>query len=261
MEAIDVSYIQMLATNFILSRSDAGNGLCVGDGFLGNLSGPGGLSKFKVFPWATQWSNHKMVDDQFRGYCVPDTYSAQQLGVPTLDLKSNVLSFQSTRLSLSAKDFTKDYADDSSANSFEAVVTVFFIDTAKNFLNYARTVRHILKPGGIWINVGPLLWNCYENGPPARREGDVDNDEDTRTRFEKAGQEKGGLDVDVGQSWDPKIELSNEEVLEVLQMLGFVVRKAEILEENAGYIQDPFSMLQSQYQLSHWLVQVPTKDS
>ncbi|KAF9644136.1 N2227-domain-containing protein [Thelephora ganbajun] len=38
------------------------------------------------------------------------------------------------------------------------VVTLFFIDTS---LNVIKTVRHIyslLEPGGVWINLGPLLW-------------------------------------------------------------------------------------------------------
>ena len=38
------------------------------------------------------------------------------------------------------------------------VITLFFIDTARNILTYFETIRHVLKPGGKWINVGPLVY-------------------------------------------------------------------------------------------------------
>ena len=43
-----------------------------------------------------------------------------------------------------------------------AVVTCFFIDTARNIINYLRIIKGLLKDDGVWINVGPLLWH-YEN--------------------------------------------------------------------------------------------------
>jgi len=38
------------------------------------------------------------------------------------------------------------------------IITLFFIDTS---LNVIKTIQHIyslLEPGGVWINLGPLLW-------------------------------------------------------------------------------------------------------
>ena len=69
--------------------------------------------------------------------------------------------------------------------NFEAVVTNFFIDTAKNvsqirphffsfsvralilachlqIIEYVEAIRHCLKPGGIWVNHGPLQWHSEE---------------------------------------------------------------------------------------------------
>jgi hypothetical protein len=43
-------------------------------------------------------------------------------------------------------------------DGYDYVVTLFFIDTS---LNAIATIEHIyalLKPGGTWINLGPLLW-------------------------------------------------------------------------------------------------------
>jgi hypothetical protein len=34
---------------------------------------------------------------------------------------------------------------------------------AKNIVNYLRIIHRILAPGGIWINLGPLLWHFENN--------------------------------------------------------------------------------------------------
>lgn len=45
-----------------------------------------------------------------------------------------------------------------------AVVTCFFIDTAKNILQYIRLIAGLLEsPGGIWSNVGPLLYHFVDS--------------------------------------------------------------------------------------------------
>jgi len=39
------------------------------------------------------------------------------------------------------------------------VVTCYFIDTAHNVIAYIENISKILKPGGYWINLGPLLYH------------------------------------------------------------------------------------------------------
>jgi 2-polyprenyl-3-methyl-5-hydroxy-6-metoxy-1,4-benzoquinol methylase len=41
---------------------------------------------------------------------------------------------------------------------YDVVVTLFFVDTAKNMMDYLDNINRLLKPGGIWINMGPLLY-------------------------------------------------------------------------------------------------------
>ncbi|KAM8793109.1 carnosine N-methyltransferase isoform 2-T2 [Eudromia elegans] len=48
------------------------------------------------------------------------------------------------------------------ADTWDCIATCFFIDTAHNVIDYIDTIWKILKPGGIWINVGPLLYH-FEN--------------------------------------------------------------------------------------------------
>ena len=33
------------------------------------------------------------------------------------------------------------------------------MDTAHNIIEYIECINHILSPGGVWINIGPLLYH------------------------------------------------------------------------------------------------------
>ena len=39
----------------------------------------------------------------------------------------------------------------------------FFLDTAKNIFLYIRTIASILRHGGAWVNLGPLLFHYAES--------------------------------------------------------------------------------------------------
>ena len=51
------------------------------------------------------------------------------------------------------------YSADEYKCSKDVVVTSFFLDTAHNVLDYIELIHQILKPGGHWINLGPLLYH------------------------------------------------------------------------------------------------------
>ena len=57
-------------------------------------------------------------------------------------------------------DFNTAFNDQS--GHYDVIVTHFFIDTARNLMAYFDTIHRLLKPGGRWINFGPLL---YGTGP------------------------------------------------------------------------------------------------
>jgi carnosine N-methyltransferase len=46
--------------------------------------------------------------------------------------------------------------------SWNSIVTCFFIDTANNIVEYIETIYSCLKKGGVWINFGPLLYHYAE---------------------------------------------------------------------------------------------------
>ena len=63
--------------------------------------------------------------------------------------------------SMVAGDFVEVYSHPDQKGQWDVIVTCFFIDTARNILHYVEVIKECLKPGGVWINLGPLLYH-YE---------------------------------------------------------------------------------------------------
>jgi carnosine N-methyltransferase len=217
-EANEVSHHQILASLFILNQAEPD-------------------PQHTLYPWALSFSNHVFRDDQFAAVSVPDLRPKNQI-----DKCAGV----SPPLMINMNDFVIEYSKRCYKNAFDAVTTLFFIDTAPNLLDYIATVNHCLDAGGVWINVGPLLWNCYENGPAGRQEGDLDDDISCKMRHHLA------LDTSIGPG-PQKLEFSNDEVLKLLEHYGFVVEVQDGCIGEAGFVANPRSMLQNMYQLSHWV--------
>lgn len=78
-------------------------------------------------------------------------------------------------------------------SAWNAVATCYFIDTSHNFARYLEVINHVLPIGGIWINVGPLLWH-----------------------YEGTGRDSKG---DAGLS----IELTLDEVIGLIELMGFTI--------------------------------------
>lgn len=145
---------------------------------------------------------------------------------------------------MSAADFTTLYTSPKNAASYDAVVTVFFIDTAPNLLRYIETIKHCLKPGGYWLNLGPLLWHFDDRA--AKKSG---NDNDSID--EAAGHVSSEGALGIGEPGS--VELTNEEVLDIVGRMGFEIQTSQIRERECGYIQAPGAMLQHMYRVSHWI--------
>ncbi|XP_031489285.1 uncharacterized protein LOC116256886 isoform X2 [Nymphaea colorata] len=61
--------------------------------------------------------------------------------------------------SMCAGDFVEVYNEPSQEGAWDSVVTCFFIDTAHNIVEYIEVISKILRDGGVWINLGPLLYH------------------------------------------------------------------------------------------------------
>ncbi|KAL4935388.1 hypothetical protein BDV06DRAFT_217469 [Aspergillus oleicola] len=98
-------------------------------------------------PYIDWLSHHATTSDMQRAVSFPDW-------IPnTSTSASNVVMVEG--------DFTTVFPDSESEN-YDIIVTLFFIDTARNLMSYLETIHRLLRPGGTWINLGPLL---YGTGP------------------------------------------------------------------------------------------------
>ncbi|KAG9043300.1 hypothetical protein FS837_009763 [Tulasnella sp. UAMH 9824] len=99
---------------------------------------------------------------------------------------------------------------------WNAVLTCFFIDTAKDIVEYLRIIHQALVPGGIWVNLGPLLWH-YENN----NTGDI------------------------------SIEASLDEVKALATAIGFEISQEKTIPTTYTGILD--GMLRYEYQAEFWV--------
>lgn len=208
-EGNEISYHEIMASSLILNHT----------------SKPG---QFKIAPFALNSSNHLSREDQFRTYEIPDVRPATELA------KGDV-----GEMGMSTGDFIVLYNKPEYKDYFDVVATVFFIDTAPNVIRYIETVRNCLKSGGLWINLGPLLWHH------ASRTQDPEQDADDRKRSEKG--------EDIGIADPGSVELTDEEVVALIQHFGFSIEKHEPGSVETGYITNIRSMLQSNYRASFWV--------
>merc|ERR1719384_546167 len=56
-------------------------------------------------------------------------------------------------------DFLRLYDSAAECGAYDAVVTAFSVDTTSNIFRYVRTVAHVVRPGGLWANFGPLAYD------------------------------------------------------------------------------------------------------
>lgn len=214
-EGNEISWHQLIASNWVLNHTENGE-------------------TFDVYPFAAEFSNVISRDNQLKAVKVPDLHVSSVLAA--CSGKSEKPS--SERMNMRAGDFVSLYKGDEFREHFDAVVTVFFIDTAPNIIRYIETIHSCLKKRGVWINLGPLLWHFEDRGPPIT-----------------AGEKKPGRSTGrpAGIEEPGSFELTDEEVRELIRQMDFDIESHEFEPGTTGYIANPQSMLQSTYRMSHWI--------
>ncbi|SCZ88523.1 BZ3500_MvSof-1268-A1-R1_Chr2-1g04466 [Microbotryum saponariae] len=133
--------------------------------------------------------------------------------IPDVD-PSTIASTSSGEFSFAAGDFLEIYAQPSQQAHFDVIVTCFFIDTAKNIVEYLERIWSLLKEDGVWINCGPTLWH-FENTEGCN-----------------------------------SIELSLEDIKALAKRVGFVLENER--EVRTSYTTNKRSTLRHEYAASFW---------
>ncbi|KAJ3519638.1 hypothetical protein NM208_g14046 [Fusarium decemcellulare] len=213
-EGNEISYHQLLASSYILNCCPTAN-------------------QHTIYPWVHTFSNHLTRANHLRSYRVPDIHPASVLAAAQ----------NAGEMSMCAADFLCLYSDEAHEAQYDAVASAFFLDTAPNLIRYLEVIRHCLRPGGVLINVGPLLWH-FENHAPGNHGLDDDGDGNHDHANSSGIADPGSF------------ELADDEVIALLEKLGFVVEWHQT-GVDAPYIQDSESLLQTTYKASTWMARKP----
>ncbi|KZT05414.1 N2227-domain-containing protein [Laetiporus sulphureus 93-53] len=161
------------------------------------------VNQHTLQPYASWFSHQRTTDSVFRAIAFPDV-------VPRLSPSLQLAEQDFLSLRMPPHPSTKQIA------GYDFIVTLFFIDTSLNVLETIEHVHELLRPGGTWINLGPLLWT-------------------------------GG-----GQA---AVELSLEEVMALVAMTGFRVEKEGAGRRRSvecEYTADRRAMMRWLYQAEFW---------
>lgn len=229
----EISYHQLIASNFILNATQYSE-------------------QYTIYPFATTFTNVVSRQNQLKHFAIPDRHPGR-----ALEARDNA-ALLIGEMHMTAGDFVLSYSTSDVKDSFDGVVSVFFIDTAPNLIRYIETVRNCLRKGGMWINIGPLLWHFDGRRDHSGRSDQVIKELGTEIPGRK-GADSNALWEDKGVGEAGSFELTDEEVLQLIPQFGFEIVKHEIInrpqgsDEGFGYMQDAYSLLQSRYRCSHWV--------
>ncbi|EEB07960.2 methyltransferase N2227 family protein [Schizosaccharomyces japonicus yFS275] len=197
----ELSYYMLLTSQFMLNHTAE-------------------VDQFEIHPFIHTFSNHKSREDHVRGITIPDI-------VPEKSLNNN------PNFTMSAGDFVDVYGSKDCANECDVLATCFFIDTAKNVIDYLEAIANCLKEGGYWINLGPLLYHFETSNVPSN-----------------SPEEPGPKAV-------PTLELTLDQLFCVMKKMGFEILQHR--ELSTGYMGDERSMIEWIYHPHFWVAQLVRK--
>eukprot|EP00927_Polykrikos_kofoidii_P009463 TRINITY_DN13947_c0_g1_i1.p1 TRINITY_DN13947_c0_g1~~TRINITY_DN13947_c0_g1_i1.p1 ORF type:complete len:422 (-),score=52.96 TRINITY_DN13947_c0_g1_i1:80-1300(-) len=109
--------------------------------------------QFNIFPYVLDTAERNGVCDHLAAVQIPDICPCHWCDPST--------GFG--QISMRGGEFVENYVKQ--VGEWDAVLTAFFLDTANNVFMYIRTLATIVRTGGLWANLGPLLWHyCPEAG-------------------------------------------------------------------------------------------------
>ena len=220
MQGNDFSLHMLLASDFILN---------------GGTATP--EHPLKISPWLLESRNVHGSSDPVRAIQIPD--------IDPFSVLSGTAENGSfaTEFSMAAGEFKSIYGHSREEGQWDAVVCCFFLDACPNMVDHIQMIHRMLKPGGLLIHFGPLL---YHWSGPAMRPDDKAV-EDYRSRYSY-------LDKRYMDSCD----LCYEDIREIFINVGF-----EFVEEKTGikslYTADRRSMMNMVYHCVSLVVRKSTE--
>lgn len=121
-----------------------------------------GKNEHVLRPYAHWFSHQRNNDSLFRAVPFPDA-------VPRITSNFHLAEtdFLSLRVPPRDPSTQSSFWLNTKLQGYDYIVTLFFIDTSLNVLATMEHIYALLRPGGMWINLGPLLWT---SGGPAKLE-------------------------------------------------------------------------------------------
>lgn len=127
--ANELSYFMNLAFRFLLSEEATTS-----------------KNQHHLRPYAHWFSHQRSNESLFRTIAFPDV-------IPRLTPNFRLEETDFLTLSPPTRN-----SSDVEPVGYDYIVTLFFIDTSLNIFATMEHIYNLLRPGGIWINLGPLLW-------------------------------------------------------------------------------------------------------
>lgn len=137
------------------------------------------FSPYLHFHPADEWDhNHRLRSSIFPS---TDSTHLSHWVQEQRNLSASIGTEWSPRLTVQAGDFLSIYSSQQAIqspgdvekgykeNSFDGIVTSFFLDTGNDVVEYLLTMRRLLRPGGVWVNAGPLHYHTISGTPYSYR--------------------------------------------------------------------------------------------
>ena len=167
---------------------------------------------YEIVPYWHSPLNHLSREDQYRSVTIPDESPGDHVN----EFKPG------SSMAMCAGDFCEVYGKPEYQSHFDAVACCFFLDTAKNILDYLDTIRFCLKKGGTLTSIGPLLWHWVDHSDQLGFGASPLNKIDETSEKKGGGQKNHDDDDDVeDEDEDISIEVSLEDLIAFAEELGF----------------------------------------
>ena len=89
--------------------------------------------------------------NSFEG-CLTEESALKKYNFPDVDIKKELKNVNAKKIIFTKGDFYSLYKD--KKDCYDVIITLFFIDIAKNIIEYVELMQNMLKKGGIWISLG-----------------------------------------------------------------------------------------------------------